>query len=324
MTDKNVLAYICAFLVLCGCADSEEGEQGKVPESPPTPFIRAPQFSSDSAYTYIEQQVAFGPRTPNSPAHDSCAAYLRRKFSSFGVEVSSQKGVVVGWDKAKLNFENITASINPEATNRILLFAHWDTRPHADQEKLLKQEPLDGACDGGSGVGVLLEAARLMAQTKPNVGVDIVLFDVEDYGKSSVANSFCLGSQYWAKNLPKNYYPKFGILLDMVGAKGAKFAMEGYSMQFAPHIVNRVWKKAAHSGYSSYFIFKRSSPMTDDHYYVNTIAGIPCIDIIQTDASTRTGFGTYWHTTKDNMDIIDKSTLKAVGQTILEVVYSEK
>jgi len=324
MTDKNLLAYICAFLVLCGCADSDKGEERKVPELPPTPLIRAPQFSSDSAYTYIEQQVAFGPRVPNSPAHDSCAAYLKRKFISFGVEVSSQRGVVVGWDKAKLNFENITASINPEATNRILLFAHWDTRPHADQEKLLKQEPLDGACDGGSGVAVLLEIARLMAQKKPRAGVDIVLFDVEDYGKSSVPNSFCLGSQYWANNLPKTYYPKFGILLDMVGAKGAQFAMEGYSMQYAPHIVNRVWKKAAHSGYSSYFIFKRSSPMTDDHYYVNTIAGIPCIDIIQTDASTRTGFGSYWHTTKDNMDVIDKATLKAVGQTILEVVYSEK
>lgn len=324
MMNKNALAFICGLFIICSCTDPDEAEKGEMPERPPLPIIKAPQFNSDSAYAYIEQQVAFGPRIPNSQAHDSCASYLKRKFNSFGLKVVSQKAVAVGWDGAKLNFENITASVNPKATTRILLFAHWDTRPHADQEKLLKKEPFDGACDGGSGVAVLLEVARLMSETKPNIGVDIVLFDVEDYGKSSVNHSFCLGSQYWAKNLPKNYYPKFGILLDMVGAKDAKFAMEGYSMQFAPHIVNRVWKKAAHSGYSSYFIFKRTSPMTDDHYYINTIAGIPCIDIIQTDASSPTGFGSYWHTTKDNMDIIDKATLKAVGQTLLEVVYSEK
>lgn len=324
MMNRRLLVVIGGIFLICSCADPEETEEKKVPVTPPIPVVPTPNFNSDSAYAYTQKQVDFGPRVPNSAAHDSCAAYLKRKFRSFGLEVSSQVGVVVGWDKVKLNFENITASINPEATTRVLLFSHWDTRPFADQEVLLKKEPLDGASDGASGVAVLLEMARLMAETKPNIGVDIVLFDVEDYGKPGVNNSYCLGAQYWAKNLPKNYFPKFGVLLDMVGAKGAKFAMEGYSMEFAPHIVNRVWKKAAHSGYSSYFIFKRINPMTDDHYYVNRIAGIPCIDIIHTDASTPSGFGSYWHTTKDNMDIIDRATLKAVGQTMLEVVYSEK
>ena len=323
--DSKLATILCGLYLICSCADPEEPNKTKAPKQPPAPVIPAPYFVSDSAYAYVEQQVAFGPRTPNSAAHDSCAVYLKSKLRSFGLKVTSQKGVVDGWDGAKLNFENITGSINPEVKSKIILFAHWDTRPHADQEPLFKEEPLDGANDGASGVAVLLEMARLMAETKPNIGVDIVFFDAEDYGISNVTHSYCLGSQYWARNVPKkNYYPKYGILLDMVGAKNATFAMEGYSMQYASHIVNRVWKKAAASGYSDYFIFKKIAALTDDHYYVNSIAGIPCIDIIQHDPTTPSGFGHYWHTTKDNMDIIDRATLEAVGQTLLEVVYSEK
>ncbi|MBL4733947.1 MAG: M28 family peptidase [Flavobacteriales bacterium] len=322
--NKRFITILCGLFFIYSCTEPEAPKK-EVVKKPTLPVIPAPQFNSDSAYSYIEQQVAFGPRVPNSAAHDSCAAYLKRKFRSFGMEVTSQKGVVEGWDGVQLNFENIMASINPEATSKVLLLAHWDTRPFADQEDVLKTSPLDGASDGGSGVAVLMEIGRLISITKPNIGVDIVLFDVEDYGKSKIMHSYCLGSQYWSRNLPdKNYYPKYGILLDMVGARNATFAMEGYSMQFAPHIVNRIWKKAAALGYSNYFIFKRTNPTTDDHYYVNSIAGIPCIDIIQHDATTTTGFGSYWHTTKDNMEVIDKATLKAVGQTVLEVLYSEK
>ena len=325
MTNKDALALLCGLFLICACADPEEPEKETLRKEPAAPIIPAPKFNSDSAYVYVAQQVAFGPRVPNSTAHNDCANYLKRKLRSFGFEVTSQTGTVNGWDGVKLNFENILGSINPDARSKIVLFAHWDTRRYADQEPLLKTAPIDGANDGASGVGILLEIARLMGQTKPNIGIDIVLFDVEDYGKSSYTHSYCLGSQYWAKNLRnKNYYPKYGILLDMVGAKNAKFAMEGYSMQFAPHIVNRIWKKAAAIGYSDYFIFKRISPLTDDHYYVNTIANIPCIDIIEHDASTTSGFGDYWHTTNDKMDIIDKATLEAVGQTLLEVLYSEK
>jgi len=323
--NKSSLAFICWLLFLSACFEPETSKKDNGIKQPVLPVIPAPQFNSDSAFTYIEHQVAFGPRVPNSAAHDSCASYIKRKLRSFGLDVTSQKGVADGWDGAKLKFENITGSINPEAKTKILLFSHWDTRPFADQEELVKTHQFDGANDGASSVAVLLEFARLMSITRPNIGVDIIFFDIEDYGNPKYTNSYCLGSQYWSRNLPsKNYYPKYGILLDMVGAKNAVFAMEGYSMQYAPHIVNRIWKKAAASGYSDYFKFKRISAKTDDHLYVNSIAEIPCVDIIQYDPTTTSGFGAYWHTTKDNMDIIDKATLKAVGQTVLEVLYSEK
>lgn len=322
--NKSLLLLLCGLLFMVACTDPEVEKTEITVSKPVLPVIPAPIFNSDSAYTYTAAQVAFGPRVPNTIAHDSCASYIKRQMLSFGMEVTSQTGIVDGWDGAKLKFENIIATINPEAKTKVLLFSHWDTRPFADQETVNKRMPLDGASDGASGVAVLLEIARLMGNTKPNIGVEIILFDAEDYGNSKFPNSFCLGSQYWSKNIDKDYYPKYGILLDMVGAKNATFAMEGYSMQFAPHIVNRVWKKAAKSGYSDYFKFKRITSYTDDHLFVNQIAGIPCIDIIHHDPNTPSGFPMYWHTTKDNMEVIDQATLKAVGQTLLEVLYSEK
>jgi len=324
MKDKLINWPIVLILFLLSCSSPEQPEKSSEKDGAKTQIV-IPDFNPDTAYAFIEDQVNFGPRIPNTAAHDSCEKFLINKFQSFDIEVKSQKGEVTAYNGLKLKFTNIMARINPNATNRLMLCAHWDTRPFADQELLIKTNTLDGASDGASGVGVLLEMARQMSKTKPNIGVDIILFDVEDYGKSNVPNSYCLGSQYWAKNpMQKNYYPKYGVLLDMVGVKNATFGMEGYSMQFAPHVVNKVWRIAAKAGFSQYFIYERTSATTDDHYYVNTIANIPCIDIIQYDPNTRSGFGDYWHTTKDNMDIIDKSTLKAVGQTLMELVYTEK
>ena len=232
---------------------------------------------------------------------------LIEKLNSFGLQVTTQTGVATAFDGTKLNFTNIIATYKPEDKSRILLCAHWDTRPFADQDKIQPNTPILGANDGGSGVGVLLEIARLLQSGDLKKGIDIIFFDVEDYGKSQVNDSYCLGSQYWSKNKHiKNYQPQFGILLDMVGAKNATFTMEGYSMMYAPHIVKRIWKNAAQIGYSDYFLFKRTSPMIDDHYYINQLGGIPCIDIIQHDPSTLSGFGAYWHTHDDNMSIISK------------------
>ncbi|PCH93123.1 MAG: glutamine cyclotransferase [Bacteroidetes bacterium] len=318
----SLFLLICIFIVACN--EAEEEGIGKVIVND-LPRIATPSFNQDSAYIYISEQVEIGPRVPNSPEQDSCAKYLISKLRSFNLEVTTQEGQVTGYDGMKLRFINIIASSNPESHKRILLCAHWDTRPIADRDVSRRNEPIPGANDGASGVGVLLEIGRLLGSTPPNIGVDIVLFDVEDYGRPSVNNSYCLGSQYWSKAaLAKGYYPKYGILLDMVGAKDAQFYMEGYSRRYAPHVVKKVWEIAANLGYSNHFIFKQIPPITDDHLYVNTLANIPCINIIQHDPLTPTNFGSYWHTHNDNMDIIDKGTLKAVGQTILEVVYTEK
>ena len=215
-----------------------------------------------------------------------------------------------------------------------MLFAHWDTRPFADRDTKDKAKPIDGANDGASGVGVLLEVARLLQQNQTSIGVDIIFFDAEDYGSTAAsiigqnsANDWCLGTQYWAKNPPiANYHPRYGILLDMVGASNAIFPKDYYSMYYAPHIVNKVWGKARDLGYGAYFSdieLTQRGAITDDHVYVNELAKIPAIDIIHYDPTTY-DFGSFHHRHTDNMDIIDKKTLKAVGQTILEVVYSEE
>ncbi|RYZ87092.1 MAG: M28 family peptidase [Moraxellaceae bacterium] len=197
------------------------------------------------------------------------------------------------------------------------------------------------ANDGGSGVGVLLEIARQLslAQQQPNVGVDIVLFDGEDYGydgehtdavakagthSNATTDSWCLGSQYWSKNLvPAGYKADYGILLDMVGARGARFAREGLSRMYAGHVVNKVWTTASQLGYSSIFIPYDSDPITDDHQYVMQYAKIPMIDIIEYNINGTNYFGDYHHTHDDDMKLIDPITLKAVGQTVLQVIYSE-
>ena len=288
------------FILLAGCLqqDTPDNETNKHPDKQ---TIIPPEFQADSAYNYIQKQVDFGPRVPNSQSHIACGNYLEEKLKSFGLEVSTQSGIATAYDGTKLKFKNIIASYKPQEKSRILLCAHWDTRPFADQDKINPNTPILGANDGGSGVGVLLEIARLLQEGNLLTGIDIILFDAEDYGKSQVENSYCLGSQYWSKNKHvKNYQPKYGILLDMVGAKNATFTMEGYSMMYAPHIVKSVWKTAAKLGYSDYFIFKRTSPMIDDHYYLNQLGGVPCIDIIQHDPSTLSGFGSATKRTHSN------------------------
>lgn len=168
--------------------------------------------------------------------------------------------------------------------------------------------------------------ARQIQLKQPNVGVDFILWDIEDYGKAKDETphetTWCIGSQYWAKNPPvKGYKPLYAINLDMVGGTGAQFAMDEVSRQYAPTVVQKVWGIADEIGFSNYFINVNSGNLIDDHYWVNQ-AGIPCIDIIDfTDAN---GFYKNWHTQFDNLNNIDRNTLKAVGQVVLETIYREK
>ena len=190
--------------------------------------------------------------------------------------------------------------------------------------------PILGANDGGSGVGVLLEIARNINLKNPKIGVDIIFFDAEDYGQPENSNyplmqdSWCLGSQYWSKNPHKaNYFARYGILLDMVGAKDATFRHEQISFYYASSILQKVWRKANRLGFGKYFVFENAQQIVDDHLYVNQITGIPTIDIIEYDPATESNFNKHWHTHRDDMKNIDKETLNAVGQTILDVIYHE-
>ena len=317
-----------AYCLLFSSCQTESDKQ-KHTEFPPAKVIPTPDFNADSAFQFVKAQVDFGPRVPNSEAHAKCAEYLAAKFRSYKAEVIVQQAEVKAFDGKVLKMKNIIAQFNPAKQNRIILCAHWDTRPFADQDKTDVNKPIDGANDGGSGVGVLLEVGRQLSALQPNIGVDIILFDAEDYGQpdggmqKEQSNSYCLGSQYWATNKHKqDYFPRYAILLDMVGAKNATFTMEGVSMEFASHVVKKVWDTAARIGYSSYFVYDKTNPITDDHYYLNTLAEIPSIDIIHYDPATRYHFPATWHTHNDKLENIDPKTLKAVGQTLLEVVYS--
>ena len=317
-----VLIFIGGFA--CNSDTSTATKNTPAVDSQPT--LNIPRFNRDSAYAYIEQQVAFGPRVPGSEGHQACKEWIVNKLKSFGATVTEQDFESTVYTGKKFSGTNIFAQINPESTQRILLGAHWDTRHIADSPlaEERKEEPILGADDGASGVGVMLELARLLAvDTSLAIGVDMVFFDLEDYGESR-GEGWALGSQYWSANLPygKNK-PEYGILLDMVGSKGARFAREMHSVNFAPDIVDKVWRLAGFMGYSNYFVNQRGGQITDDHFYVNTIAKIPMIDIINQKTNTPSGFGEHWHTHNDDMDIIDKATIRAVGKLMLEVIYRE-
>lgn len=325
------LSLIALFLAACQpeSAPTRTTVEPNLPALPPVPL-----FNGDSAYAFVAKQVAFGPRVPGTPQHRACGDWLVAKLKSYGATVIEQNAEVTIYNGQKVPMRNIIASWQPEKKERVLLFTHWDTRPMADQDPSRKNEPIDGANDGGSGVGVLLEVARHLGPSPAQVGVDIFFTDVEDMGEPHGAmglgdeeslKTWCLGTQYWVKNLHvPNYTARFGILLDMVGSADVKFAREGYSMRYASGIVNKVWKAAATAGYGDRFLSEtRNYVGVDDHVFVNQDLHIPSIDLIAYNPATG-GFPDTWHTHADDLAHIDKESLQAVGATVAQVVWTER
>jgi len=328
MTSKYRLLFPLILLLLFVSCGQEKKPAGQTEETQNIQ-VTVPDFNADLAYNYVQKQVDFGPRVPNTKAHKACALYLASTLKTFCDTVEVQQAQVRTFDGKTLNISNIIGIFNPEAPYRIMLCAHWDSRPFADHDPdpANYNKAIDGANDGGSGTGVLLEIARQLKANDPGIGIDIILFDAEDYGQPQdyqpqQEDTWCLGSQYWAKNPHKpNYTAAFGILLDMVGAKGATFLKEEYSMYYAPDVVNKIWSTASRLGYSSFFPDQNGGAVTDDHYYVNTIRKFPCVDIIHQDMMGRRSFFEHWHTINDTMEAIDPLTLKATGQTVLQVIF---
>ena len=322
-----LLLLLAFFLLSCGNL-RKQASDNSVSMQPV-----GPAFCADSAYLFCQQQCDFGPRTMNSKAHDDCEQWIVRKFQSYGMTVIPQKTVLQGYDGTPLRSTNIIASYKPELTSRILLCAHWDSRPWADNDpdEANWHKPVMAANDGASGVAVMLEVARLLPDSLA-FGVDFICFDAEDYGYPQwetgidPGNTWALGAQYWSANPhAQGYTARFGILLDMVGGQGAQFYQEGMSKDYAGSIVDKVWRAASVVGYGSFFPKKEGVGITDDHLPVNTIAKIPCIDIIPYyPFCEQSGFGPTWHTVNDDMAHIDKSTLQAVGQTVIQVLFSEQ
>lgn len=325
MKKKSMLLLVSLLLLsTLSCGNKSKNSDSEEKEV----TVQVPQFDADSAYQYTKAQVDFGPRMPNTKEHVACGNYLAQQLENFGATVTNQYAELIAYDGTVLKARNIIGSYKPETKKRIALFAHWDTRPWADNDPDEKNHrtPILGANDGASGVGVLLEVARLIQQQQPELGIDIIFFDAEDWGDAGGAeDSWCLGAQYWARTPhTPNYNARFGILLDMVGGKNATFYREAYSEQYAKDVNKKVWKKANQLGYGRFFIDEKGGGTTDDHLYVNRIANIKTIDIVpHQPESELSSFGDTWHTVNDNMDNIDRSTLKAVGQTVLEVIYNE-
>jgi len=330
MKNRNSIFNVSKFLFLfagvlllaysCQDSDKSNAEKNKVAR-----VISVPDFNADSAYQFIQEQVDFGPRIPNTKAHTAAGDKIIARLTAYGAKVNVQSFEATAYDGTRLALRNIMGAINPTAKKRILLATHWDTRPWASKDKETPKAQFDGANDGGSGVGVLLEIARqIQLANKPDVGIDLLFFDGEDWGQENGGRpeTWCLGSQYWANN-KKGYTAYYGILLDMVGGKNAQFPFEGYSKKMARKVLTKVWTQAAEIGYSKYFIPRNEGTITDDHYYVNKIGKIPMIDILHWEPESGY-FGDWHHTLKDDMSIIDKNTLKAVGQTVLHVVYYEE
>lgn len=289
-------------------------------------------FNADSAFSYVKRQVDFGPRIPGTASHDNCATYIVNELKRHGAdEVLEQITETEVFTGEKLPVHNILGRINPDSSKRILFVAHYDTRPWADSEEdtELHNTPIPGANDGGSGVAVMLEMVRQLAQKRPQIGVDLLFVDVEDYGQSSGFgnhdDTWCLGSQKWVKEMPYSdeNRPSYGIVLDMVGGLNARFNKEYFSNKYAPEIVTKVWVVARRSGYGDIFPTENGGVIIDDHVVLNQ-AGIPTIDVIESKNIETRSFPPTWHTLDDNLQNIDPASLKAVGQTMLNLIFTDK
>lgn len=321
------MVFITTLLVACKSGNAAN-------EVPATDSVKVPSFSADSAMEYLTAQCKFGERVMGSEAHAECAQYIVDAFKAQGCEVTRQNTTFTLYNGKKYAGCNIIASTNPDAPVRIMLCAHWDSRPWADADPDARnhQKPVMAANDGASGVAVLIELARQIKRQKPNIGVDFVCFDAEDVGvpdwdksysgsESEEEATWCLGSQYWAKN-PHRVDFEFAVLLDMVGGKNATFYKEQFSSYYAPSVVTRVWDAAKTAGYGSVFVDEDGGGITDDHLPLNRIAMIPTIDVISYYPNESPGFCPTWHTINDTVENIDPNSLKAVGQTMLQLIYS--
>ena len=290
--------------------------------------------------------MAFGARVPGTIEHKLCGDWLANQLAQYGAQVHNQYGTMPNYAGNSQPLRNIVAYLEGNTPKAILLCAHWDTRPWSDEEEDYDDcfAPVPGANDGASGVGVILEIVRQLSLLKAQgvfiPSVQIVFFDCEDMGSprhytgKEREDTWCLGSQYWAKEYAKTMATQspnnpiqpiihYGILLDMVGDPSATFPREYISATYAASYLELIWRTASRLGYSRYFVQQSAYPITDDHYYINTIAGIPCVDVIDYKPNTETGFADWWHTQRDNMQNINHQTLQAVGETILTTICSK-
>ncbi len=324
---KRLVIMAACLLLLAGCKHKQE--QPSSSTSVDYTQVQIPAFSTDSAMMYASEQLAFGNRIPGTEAWRQCADYLARQLGRWCDTVVVQPFNAKLWDGRTVPGRNIVGSFNPQASKRVLLAAHWDSRSWADNDDndAMHHSPVPGANDGASGVALLLEVARGMASMPPSVGVDIVFFDVEDQGVAEWSevydeHSWCKGSQYWAETPHVPFYTAvYGILFDMVGCSEPRFTKEFFSRQYAPGLTDKIWQCAFALGYGGVFVNQQTDPILDDHLYVNELAGIPMVDIVQNTQGI--SFFKHWHTTTDNLQNLRGETMQMVATVAMKTVYGD-
>ncbi len=332
---KKLLLILGIVLVFASCENDKKPTQ--TTQKKERKSVVVPAFNGDSAYYFVKRQCDFGPRVPGSLPHQQCAEWFVETLNDYADTVFVQDFKARIYDSRVFDGKNIIAAFNPNAKKRIIIASHWDSRPYADNDPDEDnwKKPIDGANDGASGCGVMMEMARVMKNHRldANIGLDLIFFDLEDFGTPKWADeslhddlSWGLGSQYWSKKPHlSGYSAYYGILLDMVGASNPRFPKEYYSQGNSAWVLNKVWRTAREMGYDEHFINELGDPINDDHIYMIHYAGIPAIDVIHLvgDENRTSCFFPYWHTMQDNIDCIDAKTLQMVGNVMMEVIYNE-
>lgn len=308
---RDVVVWLGILSVLSGCV-SQPAEDRRREVGPPVP-----DFDGAAAHKLVEQQVSFGPRVPGTEGHARQLAWMEEYLSQRADTLIVQNFTHQTEGGKTLELTNLFARFRPELPDRVLYLAHWDTRPTADQDPdtALQDQPILGANDGASGTAVLLQLADVLSRHSPPIGVDLLFVDGEDYGPRG--RDMYLGSTYFAANLLPGYRPLYGVLVDMVGDRDPVFPIEAYSQQYAPEVVQRVWRVADELGYGR--IFRRSPgfAIEDDHIPLNR-AGIRTINIIDFDYGPG---NRYWHTHQDILQNTGPKGLEAVGRVLTTLVF---
>lgn len=279
---------------------------------------RPPQeFEGATAFGYIEQQVGFGPRIPGTDAHRKMADWLDSLLRQRADTVIVQSWSHVTAKGDTLPLRNFIARFNPAAEKRVLLLAHWDSRPVSDSPRSRDPaRPVPGANDGGSGVAVLLGVADALKRTPPATGVDLLFVDGEDYGDfSKTPKDVLIGSRYYGAHQVPGPKPLYAVLFDLVGDKDLQLYQEGNSLTGSPEVVSLVWDTAKDLGYGGYFIASPRHTLIDDHIELQK-AGIRAIDVVDFDYPA-------WHTPDDTIDKVSAASLQVVGDVALALIRRE-
>tara|TARA_Y100001001_G_scaffold163540_1_gene192764 strand:+ start:254 stop:1168 length:915 start_codon:yes stop_codon:yes gene_type:complete len=284
---------------------------------------RIPVFNGNAAFTHLVAQCDFGPRNPGSVGHQKALDYFLNVLTTLADTVSTQSFTeIMPRSKQKVEMHNIIAQFNPKAKKQIMISAHWDTRPWGDRSLSImrKDQPILGANDGASGVAILLELAKVLHDNPQKIGVNLVLFDAEDFGSSGDSWSYCKGSQYFAKNLPITL-PEYAINLDMVGDANLEIYIERISYKQNPSLVLELWGLAEELKLSG---FKKMAyhSIFDDHVPLYELAGIPAVDIIDFDyPDEKTN---YHHTYNDIVENCSPESLRQVGTLMVHHIYNQQ